>query len=202
MSTAEPTRRVRHQNLYAHHLWLQQRFFAGLLLAAGIIATGIAIYQRQLFSPAYTVWLVYIPTGLALGGAILLYRRRSNVQVLDEGVRISGMFASVTLDYDSIRWVKALPLRQHFQERRSKMIAPIMKQHIDKPAVFIKVRADESQLAAIKKKLGLFRSRLMYEDVIAVPVPDADAVVWEISSHLPDRLGQNQGGARRRKRRH
>ena len=126
----------------------------------------------------------------------------SNVQVLDEGVRISGMFASVTLDYDSIRWVKALPLRQHFQERRSKMIAPIMKQHIDKPAVFIKVRADESQLAAIKKKLGLFRSRLMYEDVIAVPVPDADAVVWEISSHLPDRLGQNQGGARRRKRRH
>ena len=202
MSTAEPTRRVRHQNLYAHHLWLQQRFFAGLLLAAGIIATGIAIYQRQLFSPAYTVWLVYIPTGLALGGAILLYRRRSNVQVLDEGVRISGMFASVTLDYDSIRWVKALPLRQHFQERRSKMIAPIMKQHIDKPAVFIKVRADESQLTAIKKKLGLFRSRLMYEDVIAVPVPDADAVVWEISSHLPDRLGQNQGGARRRKRRH
>jgi len=202
LSTAEPTRRVRHQNLYAHHLWLQQRFFAGLLLAAGIIATGIAIYQRQLFSPAYTVWLVYIPTGLALGGAILLYRRRSNVQVLDEGVRISGMFASVTLDYDSIRWVKALPLRQHFQERRSKMIAPIMKQHIDKPAVFIKVRADESQLAAIKKKLGLFRSRLMYEDVIAVPVPDADAVVWEISSHLPDRLGQNQGGARRRKRRH
>ena len=193
---------MRHQNLYAHHLWLQQRFFAGLLLAAGIIATGIAIYQRQLFSPAYTVWLVYIPTGLALGGAILLYRRRSNVQVLDEGVRISGMFASVTLDYDSIRWVKALPLRQHFQERRSKMIAPIMKQHIDKPAVFIKVRADESQLAAIKKKLGLFRSRLMYEDVIAVPVPDADAVVWEISSHLPDRLGQNQGGARRRKRRH
>jgi len=202
LSTAEPTRRVRHQNLYAHHLWLQQRFFAGLLLAAGIIATAIAIYQRQLFSPAYTVWLVYIPTGLALGGAILLYRRRSNVQVLDEGVRISGMFASVTLDYDSIRWVKALPLRQHFQERRSKMIAPIMKQHIDKPAVFIKVRADESQLAAIKKKLGLFRSRLMYEDVIAVPVPDADAVVWEISSHLPDRLGQNQGGARRRKRRH
>jgi len=202
LSTAEPTRRVRHQNLYAHHLWLQQRFFAGLLLAAGIIATGIAIYQRQLFSPAYTVWLVYIPTGLALGGAILLYRRRCNVQVLDEGVRISGMFASVTLDYDSIRWVKALPLRQHFQERRSKMIAPIMKQHIDKPAVFIKVRADETQLAAIKKKLGLFRSRLMYEDVIAVPVPDADAVVWEISSHLPDRLGQNQGGARRRKRRH
>jgi len=42
---------------------------------------------------------------------------------------------------------------------------------------------------------------LMDEDVIAIPVPDADVVVWEISSHLPERIGQNQGGARRRKRR-
>ena len=41
----------------------------------------------------------------------------------------------------------------------------------------------------------------MNEDTIAIPVPDADAVVWEVNSHLPERLGQNQGGARRRKRR-
>ena len=121
--------------------------------------------------------------------------------MLDEGVRISSMFSNVVIDYDSIKWVKALPLRQHFQERRSRMIAPIMKQHIDKPAVFMKLRGDESELAAIKKKLGLFRARLMNEDIIAIPVPDADAVVWEISSHLPERLGQNQGGARRRKKR-
>jgi hypothetical protein len=201
LSTETASRPSRHQNLYAHHLWLQQRFFAGLLLLAGVVATGIAIYQGQLFSPAFAVWLVYIPTGLLLGGVILLYRWRSNLQVLDGGVRISSMFASVDIDYDSIRWVKALPLRQHFQERRSRMIAPIMKQHIDKPAVFIKVRGDETELAQVKKRLGIFRSRLMYEDVIAVPVPDADTVVWEISAHLPERLGQNQGGARRRKRR-
>jgi hypothetical protein len=201
LSTETASRPSRHQNLYAHHLWLQQRFFAGLLLLAGVVATGIAIYQGQLFSPAFAVWLVYIPTGLLLGGVILLYRWRSNLQVLDGGVRISSMFASVDIDYDSIRWVKALPLRQHFQERRSRLIAPIMKQHIDKPAVFIKVRGDETELAQIKKRLGIFRSRLMYEDVIAVPVPDADTVVWEISAHLPERLGQNQGGARRRKRR-
>jgi len=201
LSTETASRPSRHQNLYAHHLWLQQRFFAGLLLLAGVVATGIAIYQGQLFSPAFAVWLVYIPTGLLLGGAILLYRWRSNLQVLDGGVRISSMFASVDIDYESIRWVKALPLRQHFQERRSRMIAPIMKQHIDKPAVFIKVRGDETELAQVKKRLGIFRSRLMDEDVIAVPVPDADTVVWEISAHLPERLGQNQGGARRRKRR-
>jgi len=201
LSTAAPTRPTRHQNLYAHHLWKQQRFFAGLLLLAGVAATAIAIYQGQLFSPTFAVWLVYIPTGLLLGGVILLYRRRSNVQVTDSGVKISNMFSSLVLDYDSIRTVKALPLRQHFLERRSRMIAPIMKQHIDKPAVFIRVRGDDTQLASMKKRLGLFRSRLMNEDMIAIPVPDADAVVWEISSHLPERQGQNQGGAKRRKRR-
>ncbi len=200
MSTEAASRPARHQVLYAHHLWLQQRFFAGLLLLAGVVATGIAIYQGQLFSPAFAVWLIYIPTGILLGGAILLYRWRSNLRVLDDGVRISSMLQNVVLDYDSIKSVKALPLRQHFQDKRSRMIAPIMKQHIDKPAVFIKVRGDETELAQIKKRLGIFRSRLMYDDTIAVPVPDADTVVWEISAHLPERLGQNQGGARRRKR--
>jgi len=200
--SAEPASRPRrHQNLYAHHLWQQQRFFAALLLAAGLVATGISIYQGQLFSPAFSVWLIYIPTGLLLGGAIFLYRYRSNVQVLDDGVKISSMFNSVLIDYDSIRWVKALPLRQHFLERRSRMIAPIMKQHIDKPAVFIKVRGDDEGLSQMKKKLGLFRSRLMDEETIAIPVPDADTVVWEISSHLPEKIGQNQGGSRKRRRR-
>ena len=201
MSTSAPTRPARHQNLYAHHLWQQQRFFAALLLVAGIVATGIAIYQRQLFTPAFSVWLVYIPTGLLLGGAIYLYRWRSHLRVTESGVKISTLFSSVVIDYDSIRSVRALPLRQHFQDKRSRMIAPIMKQHIDKDAVFIKVRGDDSQLSAIKKRLGIFRSRLMNEDTIAIPVPDADRVVWEISSHLPERIGQNQGGARRRKRR-
>lgn len=182
-------------------MWMQQRFFAGLLLAAGLIATGVAVYEGKLFSPSITVWLMYVPAGLLLGGGMLLWRYRSHVKVLDEGVKISSMFTSVVVDYDSIRSVKALPLRQHFQERRSKMIAPIMKQHIDKPAVFIRIRGDETKLAEIKKRLGVFKARLMDEDMIAIPVPDADTVVWEISSHLPERIGQNQGGAKRRKRR-
>lgn len=201
MSTETASRPRRHQNLYAHHLWQQQRFFAGLLLAAGIVATGISIYQGQLFSPAFSVWLIYIPTGILLGAAILLYRYRSNMQVLDDGVKISSMFSSVLIDYDSIRWVKALPLNQHFQDRRKRMVAPIMKQHIDKPAVFIKVRGDDAELAKMRKNLGLFRSRLMDEETIAIPVPDADTVVWEINAHLPEKIGQNQGGARKRKRR-
>jgi len=201
LSTAAPSRPTRHNNLYAHHLWMQWRFFAAMFVIVGVLATALAIYQHQLFTPSYALWLVYIPSGLLIGLGSLLYRRRSNVQVLDDGVKISNMFTSVLIDYDSIRSVKALPLRQHFQDRRSRMIAPIMKQHIDKPAVFIRVRGDEAELGKIKKRLGIFKGRLMDEDTIAIPVPDADAVVWEVSSHLPDRMGQNQGGARRRKRR-
>ncbi len=201
MSAETAARPARHQNLYAHFLWQQQRFFAGLLLVVGVIATVVSIYQHQLFAPGFLVWMVYIPVGILLGAAVLTFRQRSNVRVLGEGVKISSVLSSVIIDYDSIRSVKALPLSQHFQDRRSRMIAPIMKQHIDKPAVFLRIRGDETQLAAIKKRLGIFRARLMYEETIAIPVPDADAVVWEINAHLPERLGQNQGGAKRRKRR-
>ena len=202
MSTeASPTKPTRHQNLYAHHLWQQQRFFAAMLIVIGIGFSAYAVYRGQLFTPGYAVWIAYIPVGLALGAAILLFRWRNHVRVQEDGVRISSVLSSITIPYDDIRSVKALPLRQHFQDRRSKMIAPIMKQHIDKPALFLRLRGDETELAAVKKKLGIFRGRLMDEETIAIPVPDADAVVWEISAHLPERLGQNQGGARRRKRR-
>ena len=202
MTTEEtPAKPTRHQNLYAHHLWQQQRFFAGMLIVIGLGFTAYALYRGQLFTPGYAIWIAYIPVGLALGGAILLFRWRNHVRVQENGLKISSVLSSITIPYDDIRSVKALPLRQHFQDKRSKMIAPIMKQHIDKPALFLRLRGDETELAAVKKKLGIFRGRLMDEETIAIPVPDADAVVWEISAHLPERVGQNQGGARRRKRR-
>ena len=201
MSTEASAKPTRHQNLYAHHLWMQQRFFAGILIAAGVVATAIAIYQHQMFTQGFLVWLIYIPTGILLGGGIFLYRWRSSVRVLDSGVKISNLFTSVVIDYESIKMVKAQPLRMHFQDGRSRMIAPIMKQHIDKPALFIKLRGDDAELAEIKKHLGLFKSRLMDQNTIAIPVPDADAAVWEIKPHLPERVGENQGGSKRRKRR-
>ena len=198
MSTPQPNGQTRHQNLYAHHMWRQQRFFAGFLVLVGLVMTGLLLYQGQLLRSSNLIWLFYIPSGLLLAGAFLYYRQRSHVKVTDQGVRISTLTSGVTLDYESIRSVKALPLRQHFQDRRSRMIAPVMKQHIDNPALFIRIKGDDDSLAEVKKKLG---SRLMNEDTIAIPVPDADAAVWEISAHLPERVGQNQGGARRRKRR-
>jgi hypothetical protein len=198
LSTEAPPGGGRHQNLHAHHLWRQQRFFAGFLIAVGVVMTVLLLYQGQITKTGNVIWLLYIPSGILLGGLFLYYRHRSHVHVLDSGVKVSTLLSSVTLKYDSIRSVKAQPLRQHFQDRRSRMITPVMKQYVDKPALFIRIRADEAELAQIKKTLG---SRQMHEDVVAIAVPDADAVAWEIGSRLPYRLGQNQGGKKRQKRR-
>ncbi len=144
------------------------------------------------------IWAAYIPSGLLLGGAFLLYKYRSFVEPLDDGLKVSTLRSSVLIDYDDIRSVKVQPLKLAFLDKRKRMVAPMMRPLLEKPALFVRLRNDESEMAAIKKKLG---GRVVYEDMIALPVKDADAVSWEISSRLPDRLGQNQGGGKRRKRR-
>lgn len=179
-------------------MWLQQRFFAGFLVAVGLVMTAVLIYQGQLFQHSNLIWSLYVPSGLLLGGLFLWYRWRSHVRVLDSGIRISTFFSHVDIDYDSIRLVKVQPLRNHFLERRARMIVRVMKDYIDKPALFIRVRGDDESLSALQKKLG---NRLMHEDTIAVPVPDADAAAWAITAHLPLHVGQNLGGGKRRKRR-
>lgn len=184
--------------LYADQLWRQQRFFAGFLVAVGVGMTGLLLYRGQLTTTANMIWLLYIPSGLLLGGGFLLYKYRSFAEPLDEGLKVSALRSSVLIPYDSIRSVKVQPLSLAFLEKRKRMVAPMMKALMDKPALFVRLRGDESELAAIKKKLG---GRVAYDDMIALPLKDADALSWEISSRLPDRLGQNQGGGRRRKRR-
>ena len=198
MSTEAPPGRARQPILYADQLWRQQRFFAGFLIAVGVVMTILLIYQGQISKSANLIWVLYIPSGLLLGGAFLLYKRRSYVEAQEDGVRIGTLRSSVLIDYDRIRGVRVQPLKLAFQDRRSRMIAPMMKPLIEKPALFVRLRGDDEELAAIKKRLG---ARMMYEDTIALPLRDADAVAWEISSRLPDRLGQNQGGGKRRKRR-
>ena len=188
----------RHGILYAHHLWRQQRFFAGFLVAVGVGMTALLLYKGQLTSTSNLIWALYIPSGLLLGGGFLYYRWRSHVEPQENGLKISTLFSHVMIDYDSIRNVKVQSLNMHFLEKRKRMVAPMMKQIIDKPAVFIRLRGTEEELAAIRKRLG---ARLMHEDTIAVPVNDHDAAAWAITSRLPERIGQNQGGGRRRKRR-
>lgn len=196
-----PSRPKRHQNQYAHYVWVQQRFFALFLLAIGVVATGIGIYQRNIYTTSFAAFIFYVPIGVLVTGALLFYRWRSKVEVSESGVKLSNSVRSVTIPYDAIRSVRALPLKQHFENGRSRTVAPFMRKHLDEPAVFLKLRGDDTQLKDIKKRLGVFKSGLMNEGTIAVPVPDADALVWEINAHLPERTGQNQGGAKRRKRR-
>ena len=201
MSTDESTRPTRHQNLYAHYVWVQQRFFALFLVGVGVVATAISIYQHNIFSTTFAAFIFYVPIGLLVTGVLLFYRWRSKVEISDEGVKLSNTVRSVVIPYDSIRSVRALPLKQHFEDGRSRTVAPFLRKHLDEPAVFLKLRGDDEALKQIKSKLGLFKGGLMYEGTIAVPVPDADVMVWEINAHLPERTGQNQGGAKRRKRR-
>jgi hypothetical protein len=198
LSTETPTGRLRQPILYADQLWRQQRFFAGFLIAVGVVMTGLLIYQGQIAKSANVIWLLYIPSGLLLGGAFLLYKRRSYVEALDGGVKVSTLRSSVLIDYDRIRGVKVQALKLHFQDRRSRMVAPMMKPLIDKPALFIRLRGDDEELADIKRRLG---TRMMFEDTIALPLSDADAVAWDIGARLPYRRGPNQGGGKRHKRR-
>jgi hypothetical protein len=198
LTSEAPSGRARQPILYADQLWRQQRFFAGFLIAVGVVMTILLIYQGQLSKTANLIWALYIPSGLLLGGAFLLYKRRSYVEAGEDGVKIGTLRSSVLIDYDRIRGVRVQPLKLAFQDRRSRMIAPMMKPLIEKPALFLRLRGDDEEVADVKKLLG---ARMMYEDTIALPLRDADAVAWEISSRLPDRLGQNQGGGKRRKRR-
>jgi hypothetical protein len=184
--------------LYAEQLWRQQRFFAGALIAIGIGMTALLIYRGELMQTSNLIWAAYIPSGFLLGGAFLLYKYRSFIEPLDEGLKVSALRSSVVIDYDDIRSVKVQPLKLAFLDKRKRMVAPMMRPLLERPALFLRLRNDESSMAAIRKKLG---ARLVFDDMIALPLKDADAVSWEISSRLPERLGQNQGGGRRRKRR-
>jgi hypothetical protein len=200
LSTPEPApnARVRQPILYADQMWRQQRFFAGFLVLVGLVMTGILLQQGALFKNSNMIWLLYVPSGLLLGGAFLYYRYRSYIETQEAGLKVSTLTSSVVIDYDLIRMVKVQPLSVAFQDGRSRMVVRAMKPLLEKPALFVRLRGDEDQIAAIVKRLG---SRIAYEDTIAFPVPDADAAAWSITSHLPERIGQNQGGGKRRKRR-
>ena len=184
--------------LYADQLWRQQRFFAGFLVLVGAGMSALLLYRGELTATSNLIWLLYIPSGLLLGGAFLFYKYRSFAEPLDDGFKVSALRSSVLIPYEDIRSVKVQPLKLAFLDKRKRMVAPMMRPLLERPALFIRLRNDESEIAAIKKTLG---GRVVYDDMIALPLKDADALSWEISSRLPDRLGQNQGGGRRRKRR-
>src|SRR6266850_7245545 len=144
-----PSGRARQPILYADQLWRQQRFFAGFLIAVGVVMTVLLIYQGQIAKSANVIWLLYIPSGMLLGGAFLLYKRRSYVEALEGGVKVSTLRSSVLIDYDRIRGVRVQPLKLAFQDRRSRMVAPMMKPLMEKPALFVRLRGAEEDMAEI-----------------------------------------------------
>jgi hypothetical protein len=195
---------VRQPILYAEEMWRRQRFWVAILIGLGIAMSTFLF--SGFFAPRPTkmdinlaIWPLYIPSGLLLGGILLYYRRRSYVQAGDDRIRVSNLLNSVEIDYGLVRGVKVQPLQTAFQEaHRKRQQHPLAKPYLAKPALFIRLKKDDPATLALVRKLG---PRLAYEDTIALPIPDPDAFAWEITSRLPDRLGQNLGGRRRRKRR-
>ena len=100
MSTEAPSGRAKQPILYADQLWRQQRFFAGFLIAVGLVMTILLVYQGQLAKTANLIWILYIPSGLLLGGAFLLYKRRSYVEAQDGGVKVGTLRSSVVINYE------------------------------------------------------------------------------------------------------
>jgi hypothetical protein len=197
-TTTAPTRGVRQPILYADRMWRQQRFFAAFLVVTGAAVTIWLTSQHLMGTAANAIWILYMPAGLLFGGVFLYNKWRSYVEPLEQGLKVSTFRSSVMINYDTIKGVKVQLLKVAFQDRRSKMLPPVMKPLLEHPAIFVRVRGDETETAALRKRLG---GRLFYDDTIILPVKDADSVAWEITSRLPERIGQNQGGGKRRKKR-
>jgi hypothetical protein len=191
---------VRQPIQYAEEMWRRQRFWALILVVAGVVASSFLLIftPTKRFDQGTLIWLLYIPSGILLGGVLLYYRRRSYVDASDERLRVSNLLSAVDIDYSLIRGVRVQPLQAAFQEtHRRRHQHPMAKPYLAKPALFIRLRKDDPVTVALVRKLG---PRLAYEDTIALPIPDPDAFAWEITSRLPEKLGQNLGGRRRRKR--
>jgi hypothetical protein len=194
---------VRQPILYAAEMWKRQRFWAALLVVVGVVMTGYSLYlghgrlnTRDLNSG--WIWLLYIPSGAILAAGLMFYRQRSFVEA-GERLRVSNLLSGVGIDYDLVRGVRVQPLKTAFEATtRKRYRTPITKPYEEKPALFIRLRKDDPQTLAIVRKLG---PRLAFEDTIALPIPDPDGMSWEITSRLPEKLGQNLGGRRRPKRR-
>jgi hypothetical protein len=193
---------VRQPILYAEEIWKRQRLFPLFFITVGVVLTATGLFTGSSrftagFSGSSWIWPLYILSGLVYGAGLLYYRRRSRAEVTEAGLKISNLRSSLVIPYESIRLVRVQPLSRHFEDTRKKVIRPINRGLLPRPALFLRLRADQVDLAEIRRKLG---GQLVAEDTIALPLPDPDAMSWEVSSRLPERSGTNLGGQRRRKR--
>jgi PH (Pleckstrin Homology) domain-containing protein len=189
---------VRQPILYGEEMWKRQRPFPVFFIIVGVVMSVVTLFTTwgRAVSNSW-LFLAYVGSGLVYGALLLYYRWRSRVEVTEEGLKVSNLLSSVVIDYDDIRSVRVQPLARHFEDSRKRLVRSVNRALMPKPALFIRLRGDEAQLAQLRKKLG---AQLVAGDTVALPLPDPNAMSWEVSSRLPERTGVNLGGQRRRKR--
>jgi hypothetical protein len=179
-------------------MWRSQRLWVLMLVLAGLVVSpAMLIVNHGRFNSNTGVFLLYLPLGLLYGAAMLYYRQRSTVEVTDEGFKVSKLLRSVVIGYDLIRNVRVQKLETHFLEGRKRLVRPINKPLLTKDALFVRLRSEDPRSAEVRRLLG---TQLYADDTVAVPIPDPDAMAWEITSRLPERTSVNMGGQRRRKK--
>ena len=189
---------MRQPILYGEEMWKRQRPFPVFFIIVGVVMSVVTLFTTwgRAVSNSW-LFLAYVGSGLVYGALLLYYRWRSRVEVTEEGLKVSNLLSSVVIDYDDIRSVRVQPLARHFEDSRKRLVRSVNRALMPKPALFIRLRGDEAQLAQLRKKLG---AQLVAGDTVALPLPDPNAMSWEVSSRLPERTGVNLGGQRRRKR--
>ncbi|MGH7903863.1 MAG: hypothetical protein ACREPA_07025 [Candidatus Dormibacteraceae bacterium] len=191
---------MKHRILYAEITWRKQRLMPFVLLAAGAGMGVFTLVSRHgHVDSSVVIWLVYVPAALVILAGLHANRIRSYARATEAGVEVHRLFKSTLIDYDSIRSVKVQPLSQAYQNGRRRMVNQLTKPLLTQPALFIRLRGDEAQVAQISRALG---SRFAFDGTAALPIPDAASMAGEIGPHLPVGAGANLGGGRRRKRRH
>ena len=182
--------------LYADHEWRQQRLIIAMLLVAGVAFGGQGLIQHQ---TSQLIWLGYIPFALLWAGFYQFRKRRTYVEASDDGIRIGRTFGTTTIDYDSIRAARVLPLRQLVPDvsagGKKRYLPPAVKANLDTPSLILRFKGEPEAIAAITKELG---SRLVIDGSAAFPLKEAETAAKEISRHLPNQTAGNLGGARRR----
>jgi len=185
-------------NLYAELMWRNQRLWVLMLVLAGVVITpALLILDHGKINSNTEIFLLYLPLGLLYGAALLYYRQRSAVEVTEDGLKVSKLVRGVVIGYDLIRSARVQKLELHFQEGRKRLIRPLNKPLLTKDALFVRLRGDDARMPEVRRLLG---TQFIADDMLAVPVPDPDAMAWEITSRLPERTSVNLGGQRRRKR--
>jgi hypothetical protein len=181
-------------------MWRKQRLWVLILVVVGLGMGGFTFWQRHFVASVdLLVFIAYIPAALLLAGVLFAYRRRSYVRTTDEGLKVSNLLGSILIDYENVRWARVQPLAKHFEAAdRRRYVRTVNRELLELPALFLRVGADDVEMQRIRKKLG---RTFIDDDVIAVPVPDPDALSWDLASHLPQRTTANQGGQRRGRRR-